>query len=54
MIAAGIDLGTLYSKIGVFKDGKVQIVPNSIGDQYTPSIVSILDNNEAIGEETML
>ena len=54
MLAAGIDLGTSYLKIGVFKNGKVQIIPNSIGDQSTPSIVSILDNSEAIGEEAMI
>ena len=51
--AAGIDLGTLYSRIAVLKDGKVNIVPNSIGEPATPSIVSILDDIEAIGEETM-
>ena len=53
-IAAGIELGTSYSKIGVFKDGKVQIVPNLIGDPSTPSIVGILDEGEAIGEEIMM
>ena len=53
-IAAGIDLGTSNSKIGVFKEGKVQIIPNSIGDPSTPSIVAILDKGEAVGEETMM
>ena len=53
-IAAGIELGTSYSKIGVFKDGKIQIVPNLIGDPSTPSIVGILDEGEAIGEEIMM
>ena len=53
-IAAGIDLGTTNSKIAVFKGGKVEIVPNLIGDTSTPSIVAILDNEEAIGEETIL
>ena len=52
--AVGIDLGTSNSKIGVFKGGKVELVPNSIGDTSTPSIVAILDNGEAIGEETIL
>ena len=53
-ISAGIELGTSYSKIGVFKNGKVQIVPNLIGDPSTPSIVGILDEGEAIGEEIMM
>ena len=53
-IPTGIDLGTSNSAIGVFKNGIVNIVPNSIGDPLTPSIVEILDKGEAIGEETML
>ena len=53
-IAAGIELGTSYSRIGVFKDGKVQLAPNSIGDSSTPSIVEILEEGEAIGEEAMM
>ena len=53
-IAVGIDLGTSNSVIGVFKNGKINIVPNSIGDPLTPSVVEILDKGEAIGEETIL
>ena len=53
-IAAGIDLGTSNSKIGVFKNGKVQIIPNLIGDPSTPSIVAILDKGEVVGEETIM
>ena len=53
-IPTGIDLGTSNSAIGVIKNGIVNIVPNSIGDPLTPSIVEILDKGEAIGEETML
>ena len=52
--AAAIDLGTSNSKIAVFFEGKVQCVPNKIGDTSTPSIVAILNDGEAIGEETML
>ena len=54
MIAAGIEFGISNSKIGVFKDGKVQIVPNSMGDPCTPSVVSITEDNEIIGEETLV
>ena len=53
-VGAGIDIGTSYSKIGVFKDGKAEVVPNSIGDLSTPSVVTILDEGEAIGEEAMM
>ena len=51
---AAIDLGTSNSKIAVFFEGKIQSVPNKIGDSSTPSIVAILNEGEAIGEETML
>ena len=53
-IAVGIDFGNSNSKVAVFKNGKIQMVPNSIGDPSTPSVVTILDEGEAIGEETML
>ena len=53
-IAVGIDIGNTNSKAAVFKNGKIQLVPNSIGDTLTPSIVAILDEGEAIGEETMM
>ena len=53
-VAIGIDAGTSNSVIGVYKSGKVEIAPNSIGDTYTPSIVDVLDEGEYIGEETML
>jgi len=53
-IAIGIDIGTSNIKAAVFKDGRIQIVPNSIGDPSTPSIVQISDEGEVIGEETMM
>jgi molecular chaperone DnaK (HSP70) len=45
---AAIDLGTSNSKIAVFFEGKIQSVPNKIGDCSTPSIVAILNDGEAI------
>ena len=53
-VAIGIDAGTSNSVIGVYKNYHVEIVPNSIGDTHTPSIVDILDEGEYVGEETML
>ena len=53
-IAVGIDAGTSNSVIGVYPRKKVEIVPNSIGDTFTPSVVDILDEGQLVGEETML
>ena len=48
MSIIGIDLGTTNSLVAICLDGKPVIVPNSLGDKLTPSIVSVLNKNEII------
>ena len=46
MAVIGIDLGTTNSLAAYWKNGETKIIPNSVGNSLTPSVVSIDENNE--------
>ena len=50
MVAVGIDLGTTYSAIAIFRNDRVEVIPNAQGNRTTPSYVAFSDTERLIGD----
>ena len=49
----GIDFGTCNSRVGIYRNGKFEIIPNDKGNKDTPSVVAFTDAGVLVGEAAL-
>ncbi|KAM9990778.1 hypothetical protein ACTFIY_006827 [Dictyostelium cf. discoideum] len=47
----GIDFGTHFACVGIFKNERIEICPNQQGNRTTPSVVSFVGDDKLVGDE---
>ena len=50
--AIGIDLGTSFSRVAVFQNGRPEIIADGAGNRSIPSCVAFTDSETLVGEES--
>jgi len=53
-VIIGIDLGTTHCAVAVFRQGRVEMIPNPYGNLFTPSVASIAPTGEVLVGEPAL